>query len=787
MSKLFSISFVFRRVKRSKMFSLINILGLSVGMAVSLFVGFYVIEELSYDKFHEDLDRIGKLGMEGSLNISMVYNPVAENLSLEYDEVLYSSRFHSTNQSSIEEFGSKTLVEHGTNKFYEYRVAYADPDFLEIFSFLPSSQKAENPLAVPTNVIITQSIKQKYFGTSVAEGKSLRIAGSEYIVALVIDDLPANSTVQFSILLPIKDSNFEWYMPTQGYFKLNDGVDWRKFSEKLNNEKISRFGISPKLDDSYHITSMPFGDVHLKESSNTTRANIYYVKVFLIIGVVVLLIACVNYINLSTAQTLKRAKEVGIRKTLGASKNDIVLGFLFETFIYCMVSGTLAFAIVERLSRYFEDATSRDLIPSDNLYLIFVILIALTLVVSFLSGYIPSVWYGRIIPTKNIRSGAIKSVKGLKARSVLLGFQYVISITLILMTMVVYSQLNYLKNSDRGFQKSSKLVVAIRESLGNEKDVLANEIMKVSGVNSMSYTQWVPGRYYTTSLYGNQVESYVGDPDDRIVCSYGVFDDHFLKTLGLQMERGEWFRPSTLSENKEVIINQAASALIGKDNPIGAQIIDGTDTLKVIGVINDLMTESFKVEIRPAIYRYQSEADWRYILLDIDDKGLEATVKSIENIWQNIIEEYPLDSYIIEDYLEAQHRAESGLNKLLMSFAAIAVIICLLGLLGLSAYMQENRQKEFSIHKVLGAGISSLIRMSFSNYIKVILISLLIAVPLAYYAGNSWLETFVYQFDFRIQEFIWPILVLGLLSFSVSMIYIWRLLMVNPVDSLRSE
>lgn len=767
-----------RGLFKDKLFALINVIGLTVGLTVFFVIALFVVEEYSYDTFHTKIDRIAKLGMKGSVTGPIVFNPIAKNLHTELDEIEASSRYG---------IQPKTVVEWNDVRFHEEEIAKVDSDFFKIFSFGQINGSGSTVLTSSSNVVITQSIKQKYFGEQDAIGEVLKIDGNPYMVSEVLPDIPKNSSLQFSILLPIKTEDYDgWYLPTDGYCLLSDKITHGNWAERLTNTKVSAFGLPEKVNDQYQLTTMPFAEVHLKEESTTSKANSFYVLVFSAIGVLVLLIACINYVNLAIAKSFKRMKEASIRKTLGAGKTDLLLYFLSETLVFSLLSCIIAFALVERLGRYFESITQRELINYDQLAYIPLFLFAISLIMGFLSGYFPALKLTRALPVR-ILGTSRKSAIGGRFRSVLLGFQFVTSLSLILLTLVVGYQLNYLKTTDRGFETEARLAIKLPASVKDRSGVLKNKLLALGGVQGVSLTEWVPGAYYKTGLLGKHVDRFLGDPDERLMLNYSLADRDFMGIMGIGLLSGTWFSDASTASSKEVLINESMAIMIEGTDPLGARIVDNNDTLKVIGVVADLITESLKLPVEPALFRLGNRDAWSYTLVSMDHDESGEQIADINKVWNEIFPEYPLDSYFLESRIEETHLEESNLNTLFVGFSTVSIIICILGLLGLSAYIQETRSKEFSIHKVLGAGVSSLMNLAFASYVRIIFISLLIAIPIAYYLGNQWLQSFFYRFDFRLIDFTWPLLVMIAMSLAVSLVYILKLIRVNPAETLKSE
>ncbi|MCE7995715.1 MAG: FtsX-like permease family protein [Roseivirga sp.] len=771
---------LFRQFFKNKLFAFINVIGLSVGMAVFLTIAFFIKGEYSYDQFHENVDRIAKMGMTGRIEQPLVFGPIGEQLAGAFDEVEKSTRYM---------VNPKVLIEAGERRFYQEGIASADPDFLDIFTFSKADYTLVNPLREPNSFVITQSLKEKCFGQENAIGESIKISGETYLITEVIPDVPSNSTLKFSGLRSFKPDELMWFMPTEGYFLLNEHTAKAGFADKLESMDLDRFGIPKPRSGSYKVVMSAFSEVHLLESSATSKASIYYVRIFMAIGIVVLLIACVNYINMAVAKSYGRSKEAGIRKVLGAGKSHLISRFLQETLLFSLISGIISIALVERLSIYFRSLTQLDLLPNDSWPFVLITLVVVITLIGLISGLYPALKLSRISMIKGGKSFQDQK-KGTRRRNLLLGFQFAVSLSLILVTLAVAYQLTYLRTSDLGFDKNAKLIIRGKEGISEKSIALKAELLKVAGVESVSYAKWVPGSYSLTMLQGKNIEAYAGDPDEQLRLYHSLSDVNLKEALSLNMVEGNWFGEASSVSAKEVIINETTRALIDKENVLGAQIVYNQDTLKVIGVVANLKTESFRSAVEPAIFMADagmSLSATDYAVVSLSDGNLEKQMTDIEAAWSELIPEFPLDYSFLEDKMAERHQKETELNQVFVGFSIVSVILCLLGLLGLSSYMQETRQKEFSIHKVLGAKISRLIGMVIYDYLKVILISLTIAVPVAYYASQAWLQSFVYRFEFNLLGFSWPLLVIIGLCLGASLIYILKLARVNPAETLRSE
>lgn len=769
-----------RQFFKNKLFAFINVIGLSVGMAVFLTIAFFIRGEYSYDQFHQNVDRIGKMGMTGRIEQPLVFGPIGEQLADAFDEVEKSTRYM---------LNPKVLIEAGDSRFYEEGIASVDPDFLEIFTFSKADYSSLNPLTESNSFVISQSLKEKCFGEGKAIGESIKIGGVTFLITEVIPDVPSNSTLKFSGLKTFKPDELMWFMPTEGYFLLNENSSMIGFADKLESMELDRFGIPKPRSGSYNVVTSAFSEVHLLESSATSQSSLYYVRIFMAIGIVVFLIACVNYINMAVAKSFGRSKEAGIRKILGAGKSHLVSRFLQETLLLALMAGLIAIALVERLSIYFKSLTRLDLLPDNSWPFVLIALILLVVLVSLISGLYPALKLSR---ASMVKAGSLfnDQKRGARRRNLLLGFQFAVSLSLILVTLAVAYQLTYLKTSDLGFEKEAKLVIRGKDGASEKSVALKTELLQIAGVESVSYARWVPGTYSLAMLQGKNIEAYAGDPDEQLRLYYSLSDVDLKETLSLNMVEGNWFGETSSVLGKEVVINETTRALIDKEDVLGAEIVYKRDTLKVIGVVANLKTESFRSAVEPAIFMADAEMTLKatnYAVVSLSKGSLEEQISDIEAVWSELIPEYPLDYSFLEDKMAERHQKEAELNQIFVGFSIVSVILCLLGLLGLSSYMQETRQKEFSIHKVLGAEMSRLIGMVMYDYLKIILISLAIAIPVAYYASQTWLQSFVYRFDFNLFGFSWPVVVIIGLCLGTSLIYILKLARVNPAETLRSE
>jgi putative ABC transport system permease protein len=796
-----------RNLVKKKAYSFINIFGLGLGIACCVLIFMYVQDELSYDSYHEKKDRIYRVihGHRGadSRDLTSIYpywvwgnapiGPALKNDFPEIDKVVqFSGR-------------SDILLTHGDKMYQEEGIFFMDSTAFDVFSWRLVKGNPKTALAAPFSIVLTESTARKYFGDADPLGKILQGTASpgrsnpgDYTVTGIIADLPSNSHFRFEVLISmstfrnsIPDIFTSWgYVDFYTYFLVNEQFDERSFKAKLP-DFLERHKEHP--ESKYVIAIESLKDVYLRTKAERqpgetgSLANIY---VFSIIGLFILTIAIINFMNLSTARSMERGKEVGIRKSIGADRGSLIYQFLGESMIIVCLSTILALAIVMVAMPYMDSITGKELqiqrfvswqtVSGFLLLVIFIGIVAGSYPALVLSGFNP------VLILKGItRSHA----GGAGLRKALVVFQFTLSIALIAGTMIVYSQMSHLLDRDLGFDDEQMLIVDYNyDGAVNEKsELLKNELENHPSISSVAFSRSLPGSYFPHA--GTEIEKPDGEMEMQGQAIFQVGLD-FVTHFGLELVAGRTYsRQFPTDSAQAIIINESAARQYGYTNPadaVGKKFRQWGREGKVIGVVKDFNFTSLHKDIAPLTLPFSPYSS-RYMSLKLTSKNIEETVEAVRKVWMSQVPHRPfLYSFLDEDFTR-QYKSEFMFRKLFTTFAFLAIFIACLGLLGLATYTAEKRTKEIGIRKVLGADLRSIVTLLSKDFIVLVLIAIVIATPVSWYAMNRWLQGFAYKME--IQPWIFVLsgciaLVIALLTISYQSL---RSAVMNPVSSLRSE
>ena len=814
-----------RNMLHNRTSSLINISGLSIGIACTLLIVIFIKNELSYDRFHRDANRIFQVVLNGNMDGQEFWAgntppPVGAALASNTPEIESFTRFYKPNDIVV-----RYEESNATEKsFTEKNILAVDSNFLQLFDFKVIEGNPATALMKPGSVIITEEIAKKYFGNNGAIGKTLLMRDDKkpFAVTAVIKKVPSQSSIQFDFLVPVTDfpvvKRFSWswvWLQMVCYVKLKENVQAdktsihhleTKFPGIVKTQAANAFKRIGKPMDEFLATGgkwdlhlMPLTDVHLRSATIgmpwlSHISNIKYIYIFASIALFIILLACVNFMNLSTARASRRSKEVGIRKVTGSTRTQLIKQFLSEAFLYSFLSSVVAAALVALLLKGFSIIIDEPIsFQTAFSPLIWFSLLALTIVVGFLAGSYPALYLTSFKPVlvlkgKNLMSG---NKRNLLIRNGLVIFQFTISTMIIVGTLVVLKQLQFFRNTDMGFNKENVLIITSTNRLGESEENFRDAITQIPGIISASITSSIP----SGSLFG---DSYKAQPDENassvkdIGLSSFMVDESFIPTLNIQVVQGRNFSKE-FSDSSSVILNQEAVKQIGWKDAIGKWIdYPGGDDVrfKVIGVVRNFNIESLQATITPfALFHISSKTynpDFN-IIAKIKSQDLSMVINQVESKWKSFASTEPFDYNFLDAAFDSQYRSEKRLGSIFSIFAALSIFIACLGLFGLSAFMAERRTKEIGVRKVLGASISNVVVLLSKDFLRLTLIAIVIAFPAAWYFMNKWLEDFAYRINIT-----WTIfLMAGLSTLVITLVTISfqaiGAAMANPVKSLRTE
>ncbi len=796
-----------RNLVKKKAYSFINIFGLGLGIACCLLIFMFVKDELSYDNYHAKKDRIYRVihgeSAPDSRGGPSVYPywvwgnaPIGQALKGDFPEI-----------DKVVQFSGRAdiLLTHEDQAYQEEGVFFMDSTAFDVFSWQLLKGNPKTALTAPFSIVLTESTARKYFGDEDPMGKTLkgseaagRSNAGDYTVTGILADVPLNSHFRFNALLSMstfrkaRPEVFDaWgYVDFYTYFLATDQFNPQAFKSKLP-DFLARHEEYP--GSRYTIDIEPLRDMYLRSTAERqpgetgSLSNIY---VFSVIGLFILVIAIINFMNLSTARSMERGKEVGIRKSIGAARSSLVYQFLGESLIIVCLSTILAAGIVWLAMPYMVDFTGKQLeiqrfITWQNVSVFF----AVILLIGLLAGSYPAAVLSGFNPVRVLKGLTRSHTGGASLRKALVVFQFTLSIALIAGTMIVYFQMNYLLDKDLGFDKEQMLIVDYNyDGIVNEKSaVLQSELEKNPSILSVAFSRSVPGSYFPHA--GTQIENPDGEMASQGQPIFEVGLD-FVTHYGLELIAGRTYsREFPTDSSKALIINEASAREFGYTNPadvVGKKFSQWGREGVVIGVVKDFNYTSLHNNIAPLTLPFSPYAS-RYLSVKIRPENINETVAAVGKVWREQVPHRPfLYSFLDEDF-NKQYKSDFIFRKLFTTFACLAIFIACLGLLGLATYTAQKRTKEIGIRKVLGADLGNIVSLLSKDFILLVLIAIVISTPISWYAMTRWLEGFAYKMEIHT----WIFALSGLIALLIAVLTIsyqsLKSAGMNPVLSLRSE
>ena len=798
-----------RNLLKNKGLSFINIFGLALGLASFILIVLYVSDELSYDCFHKNANRIYRIHSDirfGGTDMSMAVSadPMGAALKKDYPQIEEFTRLYASE-------GSK-LFKKGNTYITETRVTYADSTFFDVFTFPSLAGNTKTALNEPNTVVINETTAKKYFGsTASAMGKMMECNDNGtklYKVTAVIKDLPKNSHFIFDMFLSMDNVDYAFgsYLSHNfhTYLLLKPGADY-KAVEKNFPQYVDKY-VLPSAKAFMQIESMkdfeksgnrlsyslmPLTNIHLHSARGVelgVNGAIQYVYIFGAVALFILLIACINFMNLSTARSASRAKEVGIRKVLGTEKKSLIQQFLAESILTSFIAMVLAVLCTWGSLGWFNTLAGKEFYMSELLQpKIVLFLLLIPIVVGLVAGSYPAFFLSAFKPISvlkgKINSGFAKS----NLRSSLVVFQFFASILLITSTLIIYKQLNYIQSVKIGFNKEQVLIVDNTSMGTSTAEAFKNQVAKLSGVKEASFAGYLPVNNSSRSDNTWSTESVMNEKNGFNMQNWKV-DYDYIPTLGMQMLKGRNFSREYGGDSTALIINEATAALIG-GNPIGKKLYSSNDNgpliYTIIGVVKNFNYESLRKNVSPLCFRLGNNR-WASAYR-VETKDIKSLLAQVETNFKRLSPGMPFHYSFLDESFTAMYRDEQRVAKVAFSFSFLAILIACLGLFGLATYMAEQRTKEIGIRKVLGASVSGIIQMLSKDFIKLVLIACVFAIPLAWWVMNKWLQDFAY----RINIGWWVFAAAGLIVLLIALLTVSsqavKAALSNPVKSLRTE
>jgi len=806
-----NLKIAWRSLKKQPFFTFLNIFGLAIGMAGGLLISLYIYDELNFDKEFADSDRIHRINTDikfGGDESSMAEAsaPMASTIKKDFPQVELTTRFRNRYSMLIRKSDAEENVK-------EFEGTFVDDTFFEMFGFELLYGDVNTALKEANTLILTKSAAEKHFKIEKAVGQSVILDNDEtYIVTGVIKDMPKNSFLRndniFISMAGFEDANnTQWGSNNYATFiKLIPSANIEEFQEPLQ----SMFGIYiipwaqtvfPGITEEnflaagnyFNLSTIPLTDIHLhsqRDSEFSPNGSIQNVYILSFIGLFLIILASVNFMNLSTAQSLKRSKEVGIRKTLGSSKFDLIRQFLTESSLISFGSLIIALVLATIAIPFFNELSGREIsIPFTNPIFWLLLLIA-GFVLGLFSGIYPAFFMSRFVPVKVLNGSGETSVGGGGIRSSLVVFQFAISVFLIVSTLVVFQQLQFIQGKDLGYTKDRLLIIEDVDAAGNQIQSLKNEVEQLSTVENITLSSYfpTPSNRRDNSFFqeGNMAQ------DKAIQMQKWRVDHDYVNTLDLEIIAGRDFDKKYSTDSLAIIINETAVSIMGikPEEALGLRLTDNFEDEEVIfytiiGVVKNFHFESLRENIS-GLSLYLGDYSGS-MAIKIKAGDYSNTIASIENTWNKMAPGQPFNYYFLEDSFNSTYDAEQRLGSIFITFTLLSILIACLGLFGLAAFNAEKRSKEIGIRKVLGANIPQITYKLSIDFLKLVGISLIISLPLAWFAMNKWLEDFVFRIEIG-----WGVFALAIfLAITVSIFTVSyqsiKAAMVNPVKSLKTE
>jgi len=803
-----------RNLLKHKFYSFLNILGLSIGLSCFMLITSYIMQETNFDSHYKDSDQMYRVDFRATLNgedhiSSKVGSPTGAALKRDYPEVINATRLNDAGNWFVKKKGD-------VSSFKEELVLMADSNFFDFFTTELVYGNKDKILSRPNTLALDLTTSKKIFGDMNPVGEVLVLDNrTDYEVTGVYRDLAQNSHFNHNILLSM--SSFEWANSNNSnnwlstnfntYIKLKEGFDYHLLEEKfpgmiqtycaplieqflnMNMEEFENSG------NALGFSLFPLEKIHLyssKEGELGINGDIKYIYIFAAVALFILILACINFMNLSTARSANRAKEVGIRKVMGVYKSQLIYQFISEAVLISIISSLIAYALTFFALEKFNEIASVQLAYQDLLergYLLFIG--AIVLIVGFLAGSYPAFYLSMFKPVEVLKGTIRQGVKSGPIRSVLVVFQFSISIIMIIGTAIVFDQLSFIQNKKLGFEKDQVIIVNDAWILRDNIDAYKQEASRNANVISSTLTSFTPSNTFDNSdLYFKNPSAVA---DESLVIRESSIDHDFLETLGISLVSGRNFSKDFLTDSTTILINETAARKFGFEDPIGSYLytFEGDDDVpvatpyKIVGVINDFHFESLRSDISPLVLHLGRSSS--SVLFKVKMENAKETISYLNETWDEMVVGQPFEYRFMNEEFNNLYTQENRIGQIFSIFAVLAILIACLGLFGLAAFTAEQKNKEIGIRKTLGASIPNIVGLLSKNFLKLVGISFVIAAPIAFVAMNYWLEDFAYRTSFKPTTFLFS----GLLALLVAWVTIgfqsWKAARNNPIKSLRSE
>jgi len=784
-----------KHLRKQKVFSVINILGLTVGITCCFLIYLFILNELSYDNFHrngKDIYRVMRVGNNNGERRQIPY------LSPPYGPALLND-YPDAVKAETRVMRDNDLITYKDISFNEKDILLTDANFFTFFDFHLVKGTAATVLKDPNSIVLTQTSAKKYFGNDDPVGKIVQFNKDQPLkVTGICEDVPVNSHLQFEMVVPLellRPMQPDWFTqwPNNGlftYIQLNPAVNPEQlkkslpaFMDKYLGAYYAASGF--KMD----LTIQPLRDVYFTTDAmdNVKHGNKKTVYIFLCIALSILLIACINFINLATARATDRSKEVGLRKVLGAVRKQLVSQFMMESVLYATVGCLLSIAFVQLLMPAYANLLGYKLPSFWSNYRVYLFLLGVILIVGFLAGSYPALLLSSFSPIESLKGKFKIGKSGSVFRKTLVVFQFGISVLLIISVVIIMSQMAYMRNTDPGFNKEQAMIVRFDNmDISKRRVLFKNELKKIPAVQNVSLMSGEPGGFHDGYSFESEAK-----PDEKLLFRTEFADLDFAKTLGLKIIAGRDLSEDFKTDSAEaVLINRTAANVLGytPEAAIGKWVRDlSKDSLRrtIVGVVEDYHFSSFKEKIQPLVI--SPGRDNRLALIRLNTAQLQSSIDAIKKAYAKAASKYPFEYSFLDEQFDKAYRTELRQQSVLSIFSVIAIFIACLGLFGLASYTAIKRTKEIGVRKVLGSSVQNIVLLLSKDLLKPVLLGTIVAVPLGYYAMNKWLQGFAYRISFQW----WMAAVAILTAITIAMLTVGfqalKAALVNPVKSLRTE
>ncbi len=748
-----------RNLIRERGYSLINIFGLAFGLAAALLIFIWVFDEYSYDRFHENIDRLYRVEQDQdydgeAYHVNVTPYPAGEGFELEIPEIERCVRSART---------GNLLVKYKDQSFYEGGISAVDSTIFSVFTFPLKKGNPKTALNQPFSIVISEEIAEKYFGNEDPLGKTLILDNRfDFQVTGVLDKIPNNSSFSPDILVPFTFTqdlgNYSDHWAANSiitFALLKENTDPEPVNKKLTDVVRSHIDfneIDGFTEEDYitHFMLAPLKKLHLHAyfGFGHPPGQIQNVIIFITIGIFILIIAGINYMNLSTARSSKRAKEIGLRKVVGANPKSLILQFLGESIITTLISAVIAVGVTLLLMNQFNQLSGKELERSFLFSWEFLVgLVGIMFFTAILAGAYPALFLSRFVPVKVLKGSIGSGSQRAWLRKILVVVQFTLSIFLITGTMLVYKQMNHMQAMKLGFDKENILYLRMYGNINESYNVLSEKFREYSEVRNVTASSHLPSNIGSNS---GGIDWEGKDPELSPLVSMSMIDYDYVETMGIPIVLGRSINrkfPSDMSTDStgSFLINEELARIMGIEDPLGIRFsFMGIQNGRIVGVMKDFHFHSMRSEIEPLAVLAGVNQWTNYIILRIKPGDIPNTISNLEERWNEVLPDYPFDYHFLDEVFDDMYRSEMRMGRLLKYFALISVFIALLGLFGLAAYMAESRTREISIRKVLGASMTKVVYLMTSEFVRLVLVAIFLGIPLSWYFLKKWLQDYAY-------------------------------------------